>query len=80
MKRYFVIGPRVERVDRILDDGSGPVEISYDVVEVEASNPREARRLGFHQMQANGCQWIRDARLDRRNPFVLLSVEEANND
>ena len=76
LKPWYVISPEYGTVIPILDDGTGPTEYGCDVVEVEAETKRDALAMGVKLMLADlSCQWVKDCRLDDRNPYAGMKVE-----
>ena len=73
--KYLVITPEYETDNNPW--GLDPPEITCDVVEVEAPNKREARRLGYHELRKLHRGWMTWYRDMDRNPFSGLVVEEA---
>ena len=71
--RYFVYTPAYERPSDSLYD---PPELGSDVVEVEATNKREARVKGLRLLRQSNSKWIYDKDSDKRNPFNGLLVDE----
>ena len=81
MTRYMVVTPEYEVVVPTLDDGSGPMEPTCDVLEVEASNAREAKIMAvreWRRMQHDGrwrqAHWIADQQSNGASPFTGLQV------
>lgn len=71
MRRWYVVTPEYERVDPILDDGTGPIETMADVVEVEAETKREAVAFGVRLMLKEYRRgWCRDARSSHQSPYA----------
>lgn len=48
---WTITTPEFEYVDVILEDGTGPIEIVRDVINVEASTKREALVKGVREMR-----------------------------
>lgn len=73
IRRWLVIGPEYGVIDRILDDGTGPLEYSCDVVEVEAGSKRDARRIGVQLLRQIHRGYLQ--RYPDENPFAGVKVE-----
>ena len=71
--RYFVYTPIY---DKNSDGYWDPPEPEADVVEVEATNKREARVKGLRLLRQSNSKWIYDKDSDKRNPFNGLLVDE----
>ena len=78
MPKWYVITPEYETVERILPDGSGPIEIGRDVVEVEAPTRRAAKVVGVRELRRQKSRWMHDQEGDwpnKHSPFTGLRVE-----
>ena len=69
--RYFVCTPIY---DKNSDGYWDPPETGADVVEVEATNKREALVKGLRLLRQSKSEWICDKDFDKKNPFNGLSV------
>lgn len=72
LKRYYVIGPEVDEVIPILDDGSGPSEYFHDVCVVWANSKRGAKTEAVKKFRLKNAAYIK---YGETNPFVGLEVE-----
>ena len=79
MPKYAVISATWEVTIPILDDGTGPSELTCAYAEVEAKNPRAAKVLAVQQWRkttgGQGHDYIQGCASDRRSPFAGLRVE-----
>lgn len=75
MKRWYVVTPEYgTKINIGLDDGTGPMEYSADVIEIEAETRRDAVTLGVKEMLRVGrrgdFKWCLDARRDGVSPYA----------
>ena len=73
--RYIVYTPTYERgwVDTLSLD---PPDYGSDIVEVEATDRKEALIEGLRELRRTRSQWIQDQQSDGRHPFAGLKVEQ----
>lgn len=73
LKRFIVIGPPRTYIERLLDDGSGPMSTEHDVYLVDACTVNGAKWAAFRLAKSEGHQWYTD--LCDEHPLKAVRVE-----
>ena len=76
VKRFVVIGPERLWVDRVLDDGSGPVTPEHDVYLIDAPTARAAKWEAFRLAKRQGALWWSDLDRGYEHPLKGVRVED----
>lgn len=75
-RRYVVTGPERLYVDRVLDDGSGPVTPEHDVYLVDAPNAKAAKWAAFRKAKEQKALWWTDLDRDHEHPLTGVRVQD----
>jgi hypothetical protein len=80
VSRYVVVGPEREWVDRIMDDGTGPITIEHDVYLVDAPTRHAAKWKAWHRARENDDPWYKDHDHYWTHPLNGVTVQPADDD
>ena len=77
-RHWLVYTPPFPIIERILDDGTGPIYDESDVIEVEAESASDAKVLGVKVMidDQRAYSWCKEQRKGGLCPYAGVKVEE----